>query len=338
MKLAVISTHGIHRAKIGPLNGEHEDSTSFMQWLPILDGTHFCFKQMTEEDMQWLTDFDVVMMSGHLRHIADIIRIAKFLKGSNTLSMFYPEGSAQLYDNSIRGFHKEYYQAWASCDIVSICEEDKVSYYEQFVPKETLVRFVHVPITEDMEQGKFFIPRERKQNSVVVYGDNNPNHPMIAAACARNIGATIWMVECGDDSTIGDIKQILDYDSIWGFGKQTQNQFLRNLGTSLVHFYPTEWIGTARQVISCAVVGTPCIGNHDSHTQKRLFPELACDIYDTEKMTVLAKALILDNNFYNRIQNEALKALKFYNLDSTRNRFVMAINDSKARKREKISV
>lgn len=337
MKFALVSTHGIHKAGIR-INPEAGDGTSFINWLDVLKGVHFNFDKLREEGIEVLRDFDIVMMSGHLNYIVDIIKIANFLKDTNTISMFYPEGSAQLYENSIRGFHKEYYEAWNACDILSIVEEDKVSYYQSFVTKDTLVKFIHVPTTRDMEAGAFLIPRHLKTNHTVVYGDNNPNHPLVAMACARRISAEMVLTfEVGLEQ-IESICQFIPNLRFKEIGKQSQNNFLRYLGRTLIHFYPTEWIGTARQTISCAAVGTPCIGNHDSHTQRRLFPELGCDIYDVDKMAELAQKLILDVNFYNQIVRRAFDKMQFYNLDNTQRRFFQAWEEACDMKRARAAV
>lgn len=323
MRFALISTHDVHAARIR-INPEEGDGTSFINWVSILDGFHFNYERLRAEGLDILKGFDVVMMSGHLSYIADIISIAEKLKDTNAVSMFFPEGSTQLYDNSIRGFHKEYYEAWNACDIVAAVEEDKLAYYRSFVGKDTLVRFIHVPVTRDMEAGGFLIPRHHKKNSVVVYGDNNPNHPIVAMAAARMITASpVIGVEISKQNA-EEIEKILPGLKILYSGKMSQNQFLRTLGMSMVHFYPTEWIGTARQQISCAAVGTPCIGNHDSHTQRRLFPELGCDIYDIDAMFSLANRLILDDVFYNEIVRRAFDKMQHYNLDNSRRRFFQA--------------
>lgn len=323
MKFALISTHDVHAARIR-INPEDGDGTSFINWVSILDGFHFSYERLRADGLDILNGFDVVMMSGHLNYINDIISIATKLKDTNTVSMFFPEGSVQLYDNSIRGFHREYYEAWNACDIFAAVEEDKLAYYRNFVSKETLVRFIHVPVTRDMEAGGFLIPRHHKNNTVVVYGDNNPNHPMVAMAAARMITASpVIGVEISRQNA-EEIEKILPGLKVMYSGKMSQNQFLRTLGRSMLHFYPTEWIGTARQQISCAAVGTPCIGNHDSHTQRRLFPELGCDIYDLDAMFEIANRLLLDEKFYNEIVRRAFDKMQHYNLDNSRRRFFQA--------------
>lgn len=341
MKFAIVSTHSINGARFS-LNPEREDGTSFLSWVWILSGFHFNFKTLMAggpETRSFLKDFDLVMFSGHPSHIVDIITMARELKDSDTVTMFYPEGSAQLYDNSIRGFHREYYDAWNACDILSIAEEDKAGYYKKFVTNETLVRFVHVPVTTPMATGRFVVPRrDKRMDRVLVYGDNNPNHPLVAMACAREIGAEVLAVECGGDTVAEQIvSSALPGLTIFPTYKLSQNELLRQLGRTGVHFYPTEWYGTARQVISCAAVGTPCIGPRQSHTQMRLFPALATDSHwDVDAMVELARGLIENEKYYDLIANRALEEIQFYNVTNTRARMVEALESAKRNKAERV--
>lgn len=336
MKFALITADPSHKVAFVS-NPERGDATSFMQWVSILKGVHLSFEALRKESNDYLKGFDVVMMSGHLNYIADIIRIGNFLKDSNAITIFYPEGSAQLYDNSINGFHPEYYEAWRACDVVSIAEEDKCSYYQSFVDfKKTLIHFIHVPITEDMEKGAFFRLRGMKRNFSVVYGDNNPNHPMIAFSCINWFNNMFNSMAAGDNRGLeleavgietrnADIKRIFPDLKIQQIPKLESYDFMRLLAESVVHFYPTEWIGTARQPIACAAAGTPCIGSDKSHTQRRLWPELACDIYDVDKMACLASRLVTNPGLYSEVVNHALKEMEYYSLKKTLERFDDAI-------------
>ena len=326
MKFAIISADPSHGLNFW-INPETGDATSFMNWLHIWNGFHFNYLKL-RDNFSFLKDFDVVMMSGHPYHFNDIKTIADYLKNHKTVTMFYPEGSAQLYESSINNFHMEVYDAMNACDILSIVEEDKRAYYESFIHSETIVRFIHVPMRQEMMAGVFRIPRMHKHhNLTLVYGDNNPNHPLIAYACAKRLKMDVIAFESdrGKKDLLG--KMFPELNMLF-FEKAGQYPFLRNLGRVMLHFYPTEWIGTARQQISCAVTGTPCIGNHDSHTQRRLFPEIGFDIYDMDKMCEAADRLLRDERFYQGIVERAWQAVEFYDLPHTQARFVAAFEDA----------
>lgn len=333
MKFALVTADPAHLVKF-KIDGNSGDATSFMNWIDVWNGVHLSFEKLgRKEDVDFLKTFDVVMFSGHLNHIQKIIDLGKLLKDSETITIYYPEGSTQLYDNSINGFHPEYYEAWNACDIVSPAEEDKISYYESFISSgTTIVRFIHVPLREEMETGDFFVPRNLKINDLtLVYGDNNPNHPMIALACANKMGYYVTGVEMRNN--LLRVQKVFPKIKMSDYSKQGQYRFLQLLGKTMVHFYPTEWIGTARQQISCACVGTPCIGNKDSHTQQRLFPKLGVDIYDVDRMVELAKILTSDHDFYESVVKYAYENMNFYSLRDTKYRFVSAVSDAKCLKR-----
>lgn len=335
MKFALITADKSHHSKF-ILNGNSDDATSFLQWVSIFDGVHLSYEALRQEDNAYLKEFDVVMMSGHPGHLEDIRRIASFLKDSQTITMFYPEGSTQLYENSINGFHTEYYAALNACDVVSIAEEDKRPYYEAFVSEETLVRFVHVPITFEMASSVFFVPRYQKAKiEVLVYGDNNPNHPLIAIAAAerlRKMYENIHDVRVLGCETRGkDIWKVFPDLPFMEITKLGLYPFLRRLGRTFVHFYPTEWIGTARQQIACAAVGTPCIGNRDSHTQQRLWPALGTRIHDVDHMVGLASELVKSDTLYAECVAHARNQLAYYDIGTTISRFMEAVNEARHR-------
>ena len=336
MKFALISQDPSHEVRFW-INPEHGDATSFMNWVDVWKGFHFSFDRL-QNDMSVLKDFDVVMMSGNPYNFIDIIAIAEFLKSTDTVTIFYPEGSVQLYDNSINGFYRELYDAWNACDIFSAAEEDKISYYKSFISSGTIVEFIHVPMRDEMERGDFLIPRIHKNPKMaVVYGDNNPNHPMIAIACAKRMGMDVVGIDI-DRGKLPGIKGIFPNVNFTSHSKLPLYPFLRILGRSFCHFYPTEWIGTARQQISCAITGTPCIGNRDSHTQKRLFPDLGCGIYDIDAMTAKAERLRNDPIFYDQVAARAFEQAKFYSLETTKKRFLSAVDNALSLKKKIIAV
>ncbi len=331
MKFALVTADPSHK-KTFVLNPETSDATGFMQWVSVWRGIHLSYENLRQEDKSYLKDFDVVMMSGHLNYIQDIIDIAKFLKDSNTVTMFYPEGGTQLYDNSVNGYHHEYYEAWNACDILSIVEEDKAAYYRKFVTDETIIRFIHVPITMEMSSSLFFTTmKEKEPETMVVYGDNNPNHPMIAIAIANYLEYSVAGVELRDK----DFSKTFPNLKIRHYPKLGQFPYLRLLQRSFLNCYPTEWIGSARQQIACAVVGTPCIGNQDSHTQQRLFPQLGTYIYDVEHMIALARRLEGDPKFYEEVSRHAREGLEFYDMGHTLRRFVDAVGAARDRKSQR---
>lgn len=321
-KFALVTADKANSIKI-KMRGDRDDCTGFMNWLDIWDGVHYSFDAM-KNDFSPLFNYDCVMMSGHPYYLSEIITISSALKGK-AVTIFLPEGDVSQYDLSgINSFNPTYYKALRSIDIVAIMEEDKVPFYSLLT--SSLVRFIHVPIDARMAEGKFFIPRERKDKYILVYGDNNPNCPTTVFALAAKLDKPIVTVVVSPE-LLTDIRQTFNVTVNFTFGKLGQYPFLELLGKSRIHIYPTRWIGSAREPIACAVAGTPCIGSDRSHTQRRLFPKLACDIYDVTKMLELANKLYNDNAFYDEIVGYAWKQLPFYNMENTKKRFTDAYEE-----------
>ena len=169
----------------------------------------------------------------------------------------------------------------------------------------------------------------------VVYGDNNPNHPLIAIASAAKLGMDVILVDA-DRGKIADISNLFPKTIFRSTTKLSQYAFLRLLGRSGVHFYPTEWIGTARENISCAITGTPCIGSRESHTQRRLYPEwLAFSPYDVDGMTEAAKRILKNPVEYDTVAVKAFEAAQFYNLENTKRRFSRAVERAQSAKQSR---
>ena len=331
MRFALVTADPKHHIRFR-IDGEAGDVTSFMQWVHWWNGEHLSYAGVMADGLASLAAYDVVMLSGHPGHLADIITIGAALRDTDTVTMFWPEGAVQLVDNSIHGLHAETYLAWRACDIVSVAEADKVAYYEAFVdPTATLVRFIHVPLTPGMVTGEFWVPRHRKEPFVVVYGDNNPNHPAIAVACARQLGWPVVGVAM-DAGKVRVLETIFPNVAVTPMTKLSAHAYLRLLGRSAVHVYPTEWIGTAREPLACAVVGTPCIGSAGSHMQQACWPALAYPIYDIPGMVAAARRLLTEPAWYEVCTQRAFRAAQFYSLELTRGRFMAAVDEARIRK------
>lgn len=309
------------------MHGERDDCTGFLNWINIWNGVHFSYDEMSK-DSSILLNFDCVMLSGNPRYLVDLISITTFLK-HKVVTMFLPEGDISLYDmQGINSFNKEIYECYKSCDIICSMEEDKISYYELFT--NSLIKFIHVPIDENMEKGLFRNAISDKEQFTVVYGDNNPNCPVTVFAVLAKINKASISV-CIHPDICHEITRLFGTQINTNYSKVGQYPYLRMLAKSWLHIYPTRWIGSAREQIACAVAGTPCIGSDKSHTQKRLFPKLACDIYDAKTMIDLANKLYIDMDFYNEVRDYSWKALSFYSMENTKKRFMDAYSEIRKR-------
>ena len=309
------------------MNGERDDCTGFMNWLSIWKGVLYSYEAM-KQDCSVLEQYKAVMFSGHPAYFESLIAIANKLKGK-VVTMFLPEGDISQYDMyGINSFSDVPYKAMNSVDVICSMEEDKIPYYSAI--SNTPAVFVHVPIDDRMASGEFRFPIEKKSKHILVYADNNPNCPVTVFGLARRLKMPLKTV-CIPEQKLESVKQTFDLVIDGAYGKLGQYPFLRLLGSCLLNVYPTRWIGSSRQSISCAIAGTPCIGSDRSHTQRRLFPDLAVDIYDVQGMAQLIYNLSVDIHLYQYICNKAWSGVQFYNLENTKKRFLEAYRIGKER-------
>ena len=316
-KIALITSDtGVKNGKTFKMNQETDDSTGFYYWVEIWRGGWYTYNYFKEHDYSELLKYSAVVLQGEYLDI--LIKIAKFLKGK-VVTILYPEYELGL--RSIVTLFREEIEVWKSVDVIMNWEEHTGSCYETLsgVPAP----FVFVPIREPMAQGEFLVPFDKKDDNLVIYGDNNNNNPHIAAGVAKRLNKSIITVMINEEKS-NLLKELFGVTIAGSFYKLATYPFLRLLGKSKLHVYPNSRIGTNREQISCACVGTPCIGNMLSHTQRRLFPKLGCDFRDIDTMVALATKLLEDRNFYKEIVDYAWNGVQFYNIENTKRRFMEA--------------
>ena len=318
----VTSDSGIKAGETFKMNVETDDCTSYYYWVEIWRGHHYNYEYLKGKDCTELLKYKAVILQGE--YLEDLVKIARFLKGK-VVTMLWPE---YVLGNTFQSsFTKEEYEAWKEVDVIMNWEEHTGSCYTTL--SGTPSHFVYVPVREAMAAGEFLVAPENKTDEFVVYGDNNPTNPAFAIGVAKRLGKSIITVKI-DELIRESIKKLFEVNISGIFYKLPTYPYLRLLGKSKVHVYPNSRLGTNREQVSCACVGTPCIGNALSHTQKRLFPKLGCDVRDMDTMVDLAKKLFEDKEFYKEIVEYAWKGVQFYNLENTKRRFMEAYTIGKA--------
>lgn len=283
-------------------------------WLHLFDGYHYSFESLRDNPRE-LNDYDAVLMVGNSGYIEDIITFANATKA---VTIFFPDGDDSLYLD--QGVHPVICQAWQCCSAVGCAREDMVPFYSALCGKP--VGFLHIPVPDNLCKGEFFTRYHIKTNDMLVYGDNNPNNPLVALAVARRLRVPVLTTALSLES-VEFAKRQLGIEITRAHGKICQFDYLtRFVALSKVMVYPTRWIGTSRQFISGALCGTPVVGNRDSHTAQRLFPSLTTHIYDIDKMCELVKRLYEDTEFYREVCEYALEQVKYYSATNAKKRFL----------------
>lgn len=314
-----------HKANGFMSNEATGDTWNMYNWQRIFNGYHYGYDSLKDKSPSELDKYDIAILSGHPAHLDELTRLAE---GTKAVTVFFPEGDISLYHD--KAVYPETYMAWNACSIVGIVEEDKIPFYSALTHRP--VRFLHVPVPNHLLGGAYFAGNKLKNDDILVYGDNNPNNPIIAFAVARVMGIPLACVEI-PENTVEFIKSYFGIKVTRHCGKMSQDDFLKLwMAPSRISIYPTRWIGTARQCISAAICGTPIIGTRDSHTQRRLFPELCAYNYDTETICKMVHRLYSDEKFYNDCRNYAFHNALFYGETEAVKRMIEAYETAKAKK------
>lgn len=299
------------------------DSWNMYYWLYLTKGMQYWFESERLKDNE-LDKYDVVIFSGYPYYFKKIQELAKQTKA---VTIFFPEGDISLYGD--KGIFKDYWETIDACSAYGSAEEDKIDYF-RIMLTHAKPYFMHIPIPTEWCNGSMRnYNLASKSKNILIYGDNNPNNPTVAVAVARLLNRPIWTNVIGPED-INYIKNVLKVEVPKADGKMSQDEYMAmRVRFSWLMVYPTRWIGTGRQVITGAVCGTPVIGSRDSHTQNRLFPELACANYDMKKMTFLAEKLFDDEKYYRKVCDYALDNMRFYSVENALQRLIKIYEECK---------
>lgn len=306
----------------------HGDFWNMYYWMRLFNvNYHYCYNDLKDNYAE-LDKYDVVMFSGDSAYIEKISYLASKTKA---ITIWFPEGDISLYHEArFGGISQTIYQAMNACSVVAVVEEDKVNFWQSLLYKP--VRFLHIPVPDGIIRGGFRVGEFLKTQDILIYGDNNPNNPIVPVSVAKMLKRPVAITQL-TDSEINCIRNYFGVAVTRSSPKVGQFEYLRDwVAPSRIMIYPTRWIGTARQVISGAACGTPVIGNRDSHTQKRLFPMLGVYNYDLDRIMELATRLYEDVDFYKDCCSYAFRELEFYSVKNAVNRFIDAYKIGKENK------
>jgi len=317
LKFAIVSADSF----CGPMRAGGGDFCMY-DWSRMFEICYHYSASYLSNNFSELDKYDLVFLTGHTGYLPNCKFIAENTKAK---TIWFPEGDVSLYNDRFN--FDAYIGSWDACSMIGIVEEDKIPFYQALTKSK--VFFMHVPIQEDLINGLFYKDLSQKNNDILIYGDNNPNNPVVAFAVAKLLNKPISTTVIPEEA-INFIKNRYNISVSRASGKISQIEYLANwVSNSRVMLYPTRWIGTARQNISGAMCGTPVVGNRDSHTQKRLFPKLGTYIYDIEGMCELVNRLYEDPVFYKENVDYAREAVKFYSEENALNRLLQAYEETK---------
>lgn len=314
MKFAVISCANF--------NGKYKKPTyDIFNWCYVLDAMHYYVLDI-RDNISVLNNYDVVIFLDVDRYLDNAIQICQ---ECTCKTVFFPEGTIQIYLKMPFDHQKLFYELLQSVDLIGAAEENMVDWYETVF--STKAFFMHIPITDDFIKGSY---RNMPKRDVVMVccnlGMDQERHKtnlITSLGILRKLGKKCILCDVQKEQ-IPFFKEKMGVNVVSCVGRASVDEYLKGMRQSVCLLAPSAIIGTSRNAIAGAAVGTPVIGNRDSHTQQRLWPALGTYIYDTEEMISLVNQLYEQKDFYNQCCDYAFEELQFYSTENAKKRFMDA--------------
>ncbi len=271
--------------------------------------------------LDYLKKFDVILVLSHITENAAMASFAEYFKKIFPEKILlcsspYPFGRLREAWRE-KTWYKNYLRLIDACDIF-INVHRQANDYQQLMTKTPVV---YIPQPYPYEFAKnFFKKRGKKEKIIFCAGDTNR---------PDNLGSQVAAKEIQKKNPQYKIL----VTEMPGFNTEP----LKNTNFKTVPFYPWReqleklsnyymvinldtWFTRGRVQVDCAACGTPSLGiNADG--QIELYPDLTCaDAKDIKKIISLGNRLIADGQFYDEIQNKAIKRLAEYSYKKTAER------------------
>lgn len=271
--------------------------------------------------LDYLKKFDVVLALSHITENAVMTSFAEYFKET------FPEkillGSSPYPFGRLREawrektWYKNYLRLIDACDIF-INVHRQANDYQQLMTKTPVV---YIPQPYPYEFAKrFFKKRGEKEKIIFCAGDTNRPDNLGSQIVAKEIQKKhprykIVLTEM-PNFNIEPLKKA-NFEAVPFYPWQKQ---LELLSKYYLVINLDIWFTRGRVQVDCAACGTPSLGiNADG--QIELYPDLTCaDAKDIKKIIALGDRLIEDSQFYDEMQNKAIKRLAEYSYKKTAGR------------------
>lgn len=308
----------------GKFTGKHQDC--IFDWVTVFDGVHRSNISI-RDNLAEMNEYDVVLLVDADRYLEDAIKIAE---DCTCKTVWCAEGTIGRYMALPFAHWKLFHHLLQRVDLIGAFEEDRIPWYRSLWP-DTKVFFMHTPASDELLSGRLRSREKVKVDRILVccnlgFGPPHVRTNLITSlGVIRRIGRPCLLCEIQEEHARFIAKE-MDIPNLSFIVRVHYAKYMtRIIGPSVMLLNPSDLIGTSRNAIVGAGIGTPVIGNMHSHTQQRLFPELGAYIYDTEKMVELASRLYEGGQFYREICDRALEAAQYYSRENARRRFEEAL-------------
>lgn len=317
MKFALISEANFRGKVTGYKN-------NIFDWIRIWDGEHYPYLDI-QGKWEILDKYDVVMLGDVDRRLEDVLSI---IRNCKCKKIFYPEGTIQIFTRLPFDHQRLFYELLEKVDLIGAVEENRMQWYESLW--KTKVFFLQAPTSPKILKGAY--KSKTKADYVLVccnLGMDETRYQtnlISSLGVLRKTGKKGFLCEV-QNNQVWFFKEKMNVNIVGYSSRLELDGYLTQLVMpAKVILNPSGIIGTSRNAIIGAGCGTPVIGNRDSHTQMRLFPELGTYIYDVKKMAELVNRLYEDDKFYKEICDYAFSKLDYYSIENAKKRFEDAVN------------
>ena len=324
MKFSMVSG----AAFTGKISGEPDN---VFGWISALDGYHFHINKI-RDNFSPLYEFDAVLMVDVSRWADDALRLVS--KKSKAKFIFYPEAGDEMYFRQAFEKQKLYCEILKEVDLIGCADEDWIDFYNSLFGNKAF--FMHVPMSKSVMTCEYWRDWQSKNDTVLVccnlgMDENRYVTNLIKCfAAIRRSQVNVYFVGLPEDHA-EFLHSFFKIDFGFVSSYMTAPQYVdKYVSRHLCLLNLSDLIGTSRNSIVGASCGTPVIGNIKSHTQRRLFPDLAVDPLNTEKISMLIQKLIKDKEYYAHVCAQAKEKLPYYSTENALRRFNEALKSKEA--------
>jgi len=319
MKFAIISDSQFNGKIATGMNG------NIFDWAVLFKGWHFWIHDV-KKDFSRLDEFDVILMVDVSRWFVLAIEMMEVAKKPKYV--FYPEGGEDVY---FRGtFEEQRYgcEIFRRVNLIGCADEDWIEFYNTLFGNKAF--FMHVPTPDFISNCTYWRDWQSKTDDVLLCcnlgmdWDRSKTNLLKSVAAIKKAKVNCMMVEI-PESHASFISGFFGINTKISRRVDMKTYADRFVARSLCLLNLSDIIGTSRNAIVGAGCGTPVIGNIKSHTQRRLFPDLAVDPIDTKKISELIRKLISDKEYYAHACIQAREKLPYYSMENALHRVNEAV-------------
>ena len=257
----------------------HSNMRTEFAWFNILDADHHPINQI-QDLPQDSYDLGIIIIPKHVGPYIDI-DIVSSLKLSCKKYAFMQEGPSWYFQDLPLQESLWFYNIMLNADFVLAHNDCDKDYYEGLLGKPCFIN--PTLMVEDLIKD---MP-ESHRNNVIIGGNlvrwyGGFNSLMVAYESGKEIYAPRMGRMQKEELMLDDINHLPYLE--WSQWIKKLNEF-----KYAVHMIPYTIGGTFS--LNCAYLGIPCIGNINSNTQRKCFPDLSVQPHDIKKAKELMKKL-----------------------------------------------